>query len=826
MKHKVSLLAAACLVSLFAGCGGGSGGDDPAANVTTLSGTVAAGAPLVGFLAVKDATGTVVTSAIDESGHYAIDTEALTPPLVLFASGVAGGHAYTIASVATSADLGGTVNVTPLTDLVVANMAGSDSAAFFNDPDFSLITAAAISDAETLLQQRLQPLLDAASLPGDIDLLHTPFSADRSGMDGVLDLISVSVDPDTDTATISYALDGTVTLTDDLADPGDSSIIDTSGVDVSGDAAATRDIAATVEAFNALFADGTPTADAVGAYFDDAFMLGGVDKATAVAYFTSSDPEALESATADRLAMQNFSLVSLDTASSPQTATVRYGEYDMNLVNADDSGYWKFSGNGDRWDATVHPETHLYQSNNTVLTGLNFTIWDNLGDELQNGDYFIVQGAGLPPAGVVLVQYDFNDFGNANSTGNINYGYNVTDAIAAAIADGDTYTFTRYRDLNGDTNVYASSPTPVTVSDAATLSGTADDVMVDDTSRVLIKRPLLSTETANFATVTAPTQAELENFSSGTLDVAWTLPSGSRSDDVVFDRRLSDGTEERAAEKFMASTALSTTLDVPPPGTTVDSQTVTVFTIDVFGRTVATNQDVGNSVTPVMPGGAITGAWRYVNGAEFQYLIVFDDGTYLYAENDLTVQTATENGVEVGTYTYDEATGALSLNVVYDDNTAPDGVSGSGHRPGERRRNGAHGHHRRRLHHAGCGGLQRRKPGGRRLAAHRRHRTGLVQLPGVLPGRHLPLRGERPDGHHGGGERPGGGQLQLRQRHPAGHLQHRLRRQRAGHRLRCGRHRHPGGDRRRALQQRQHAHRGRRCAGTLAGLLSSRARTG
>ena len=98
------------------------------------------------------------------------------------------------------------MNVTPLTDLVVANVAGSDSAAFFNDPDFSLITAAAISDAEALLQQRLQPLLDAASLPGDIDLLHTPFSADRSGMDGVLDLISVSVDPDTDTATISYAL--------------------------------------------------------------------------------------------------------------------------------------------------------------------------------------------------------------------------------------------------------------------------------------------------------------------------------------------------------------------------------------------------------------------------------------------------------------------------------------------------------------------------------------------------------------------------------------------------------------------------------------------
>ncbi|RYZ35486.1 MAG: cytochrome c, partial [Sphingobacteriales bacterium] len=48
----------------------------------------------------------------------------LTAPFVFRAEGRAGGSIYVLHSAATSADVGGTINITPLTDLVLANVAG------------------------------------------------------------------------------------------------------------------------------------------------------------------------------------------------------------------------------------------------------------------------------------------------------------------------------------------------------------------------------------------------------------------------------------------------------------------------------------------------------------------------------------------------------------------------------------------------------------------------------------------------------------------------------------------------------------------------------
>ncbi|OGU18365.1 MAG: hypothetical protein A2076_05400 [Geobacteraceae bacterium GWC2_53_11] len=89
-------------------------------------------------------------------------------------------------------------------------------------------------------------------------------------------------------------------------------------------------------------------------------------------------------------------------------------------------------------------------------------------------------------------------------------------------------------------------------------------------------------------------------------------------------------------------------------------------TITVAGGQLKLNRSVFSSTS-------LTGAWRSVNGAAFSYLILFNDSTVLYAENDLTVQSITENGLEVGTYTYDGAN--LTANLVYDDNLS---IGGSG----------------------------------------------------------------------------------------------------------------------------------------------------
>lgn len=72
---------------------------------------------------------------------------------------------------------------------------------------------------------------------------------------------------------------------------------------------------------------------------------------------------------------------------------------------------------------------------------------------------------------------------------------------------------------------------------------------------------------------------------------------------------------------------------------------------------------------------SVVGAWRSVNGVGFSCMILFNDNTLLYAENDPTVLNIAENGLEVGTYTFDGTN--LTSNLVYDDN-APVGNSGLG----------------------------------------------------------------------------------------------------------------------------------------------------
>lgn len=59
----------------------------------------------------------------------------------------------------------------------------------------------------------------------------------------------------------------------------------------------------------------------------------------------------------------------------------------------------------------------------------------------------------------------------------------------------------------------------------------------------------------------------------------------------------------------------------------------------------------------------------------FQYLILFDNQTFMYAENGANVTSTAENGLEAGTYTLDSTN--ITFNLTYDDN-APGTNSGVG----------------------------------------------------------------------------------------------------------------------------------------------------
>ena len=119
------------MVSVFlltaCGGGGGSGSSAPAASASTLSGVAAVSYPIAnGTIQIMCAGGGPLNTLTNSTGAWqvTISGQTLTACVVEVSDGTINGVANTIPyhSVATSF---GTVNVTPLTDLMLANLAGT-----------------------------------------------------------------------------------------------------------------------------------------------------------------------------------------------------------------------------------------------------------------------------------------------------------------------------------------------------------------------------------------------------------------------------------------------------------------------------------------------------------------------------------------------------------------------------------------------------------------------------------------------------------------------------------------------------------------------------
>lgn len=151
-------------------CGGGGGDNPPPA--TTLSGTAAVGAPIVGAAVnVTCASGAALSGipSTSNTGAWSVTLSGQTLPCAVQVSGgTIRGAANTI-TYQSIANAYGIVNVTPLTDLLVANLAGSSVA--LTSAKLSTITPANIATA-------LANLRTALALPAlaTIDPITTTFT--------------------------------------------------------------------------------------------------------------------------------------------------------------------------------------------------------------------------------------------------------------------------------------------------------------------------------------------------------------------------------------------------------------------------------------------------------------------------------------------------------------------------------------------------------------------------------------------------------------------------------------------------------------------------
>jgi hypothetical protein len=199
-------IAVGALLGLVAACGGGgedAGTAPPAAAAPapvapgTIVGTAAAGAALAGAqVNAVDAAGRTASAVADDGGRFSLSASGLTAPVLLRVDTEDG---RTLTSLATSLPADGasqTVNVTPLTHLVVAQIApAGDPLRWWSSPDSMRaagVTPERIEQAEQAVSKATAPLVGALGQT-QASFVSTPFAADGTGMDQLLDNVDVSV---------------------------------------------------------------------------------------------------------------------------------------------------------------------------------------------------------------------------------------------------------------------------------------------------------------------------------------------------------------------------------------------------------------------------------------------------------------------------------------------------------------------------------------------------------------------------------------------------------------------------------------------------------
>ena len=506
----------------LSGCGGGGGGGG-SGSANTISGVAAAGAPIIGTVTIKDSKGVDKTVQIAADGAYTIDVTGMTPPFALMAKGTVGDTSYTLYSAATSADVGGTINITPFTDLIIDGIAGQIAANYYDSGSFSTLTPPQLNAAEAALQAVLQPILTAMGLSSSIDLLRTSFNTDHTGLDAVIDVAQVTVDPTTVVATITNIVNQE-TVTDNIATQTYTGTF-TVDPNITQGAADIQAIENQLNTFTSLFATSlpSPTNSQLLALFDaTTFLNDGEDLNDFLSDITTGS-QALgvtcngKIDSIDPIAGTAAVEIIADTADGQENPF--RGPWHFIKKN----GTWLIQG--DEWIAwvSIYPEADYSEATSVIDTGFNLNVTDLSTSNIASVVY---TGPGLPQAGVTVIEHN-------------GIPYDPSDAVISAIPDNSVYTFKLYDASNNLLATYTQS---------------------------CPKRPLMLSElsAASFPTLTAQTLSSLEAFTGGTLPVTWTLPTGLFSHSVEL--LLVDSTDSNRASisTDVGGNVLTATLTLQP----------------------------------------------------------------------------------------------------------------------------------------------------------------------------------------------------------------------------------------------------------------------
>lgn len=186
MMKKVMAAAALITAGIIAGCGSGGTSATPG---STVSGVAATGAPMSGTAYLKDSANhpEMSTTINPQTGAFTFDVSGKTPPFMIRT-----GSLYTMSGAS------GTANINPLSNLMVANMAGfsnmSTMNSFYKNPNGTTMQSmfSNMSTARTHMWQTMGPLLSTYGVP-NVDPIKSPYVIGQ-GLDRMFDNVNMTID--------------------------------------------------------------------------------------------------------------------------------------------------------------------------------------------------------------------------------------------------------------------------------------------------------------------------------------------------------------------------------------------------------------------------------------------------------------------------------------------------------------------------------------------------------------------------------------------------------------------------------------------------------
>jgi hypothetical protein len=524
---------------------------------TVISGTAAAGAPIAGILNVKGANGETVFTSIELDGSYSIDVTALTAPYILKAEGTVNGKSIGIYSAGASA---GTINITPVTDFILQNAMGENAESINENWVTDQVDEGDLSAAETNIQTQLTPILNAAGVPSDINLLTTSFSANHTGLDAVLDSISISYNGDI--ATIENNLTGS-SYTDDITVAGDGNGFPLS--DEANTQAVLNDLAEINDVWQTLvdLYSTAPTNSSIIDWIDNNiandFFLDGGNRTDLENGWTNDD------GLPAGIVLSAVIIKTFDVTDTIYTKGYWIRLYFSNVPAPGsavhsmvyDGNTWLWYGNR-RWidpDCAATAIMNVDISNQiSFKTGIDFQIDDGFDYAYNQGvRSAILSGPGLPIEGVVykhmFPQRDFERFSPSGSDTSF-YDFD-NDALIANIPNNAEYTFSLCSESAEDLYYSAASCT----------------VLYTEKFTVMYP-PVLNSEinASMFANLTNPTTHDSSQLNfGGEINIAWTLPERKRLTDVELEWRNSEDYDLEVDFDEYSTSATFDTTGIPAP---------------------------------------------------------------------------------------------------------------------------------------------------------------------------------------------------------------------------------------------------------------------